>query len=122
MQAKALNNIEAAKLLTANGLFDSAASRAYYGVYLMAWHTMDRRGEQPYRKAKDGGYYWPHDCFAVKLFKDGRISELQRDEWEWLYSQRIRADYYREGIEEAMAEKASALAAAFIEYFLDEEA
>ncbi|MBI5562877.1 MAG: hypothetical protein HY894_08535 [Deltaproteobacteria bacterium] len=120
MKDKARSNLEAARLLTAKKHFDSAASRAYYAAYLMAWHVMERRGKMPSGKAKGGGRYWPHHSFPATPFDGGCLNAERREEWEWLYGLRIKADYCKEGVEEARAAKAVEVALTLIESFSKE--
>src|SRR4030067_695431 len=60
MEKKARNNIKAARVLTKNSFYDSSVSRAYYAVYLAAWHYLKAMNINPPQKAPKGGYYWPH--------------------------------------------------------------
>ncbi|MDP2689547.1 MAG: HEPN domain-containing protein [Deltaproteobacteria bacterium] len=121
MKDKALANFDAARLLTGHSFHDSAASRAYYAAYLMAWHFLQKMEYNPRHKTKDGQYYWRHDLFP-QIMCDGKfINPTQMDEWEWLYYLRIKADYYREHIEENEVKKSIQITEQFIEYFLNEE-
>ncbi len=121
MKEKALKNIEAAKLLFKNSLYDSTASRAYYSAYLMAWHYMKIIGKDPTKPAPDGTLYWPHHYFHEILCENGAIGPLQMEEWEIMMFSRIKADYYPDEIEETEARKSVLIASEFIEHFEREE-
>ena len=57
MDKKARNNIKASRVLIKNGFYDSSVSRAYYAVYLAAWHYLKDMNIYPQQKAPKGGYY-----------------------------------------------------------------
>lgn len=122
MKEKACANIEAAKLLVDNNFFDSAASRAYYAIYLIAWHTLDVLGVNPPDEARDGNQYWNHHSFPERLYEDYRlIGPHQIKKWERLYGLRIKADYYPDEITEEDAKAALISAYDFVNHFINEE-
>ena len=122
MRDKALSNYEAAKLLVAKSYFESAASRAYYAVYLMAWHFLDVRGENPQDESRDGNSYWRHYDFPDRLCDEyGVIGPIQRKNFELLRHYRIKADYYLDEIEEYEAKRSILFANELILHFASEE-
>lgn len=120
MQSKARNNINAAQLLTINGLYDSSASRAYYAAYLAAWYYLSNIGIQPGHKTQKGGYYWRHDLFPELLSDEYKlIGPLQMEKFELLYSHRIKADYYIDEVEKEESDNSIQIASDFVSFFLD---
>lgn len=122
MKDKACYNIEAARLLTENSFFDSAASRAYYATYLSAWHTLDVLGISAPDDTRDGNRYWRHDAFPNRLCEEyGLIGPAQISKWQLLYQLRIKADYYPDEITQEEAKYALLTAKDFLEHFKREE-
>lgn len=120
MESKARDNINAAQLLTLQGFCDSSASRAYYSVYLAAWHCLSNIGIQPLHNTKKGGYYWRHDMFPEILCDEYKlIGPIQMEKFELLYSLRIKADYYVDKVEKEEADNSIQIASNFISLFLD---
>lgn len=122
MENKALDNINAAQLLTTNELYDSSASRAYYATYLAAWHNLSKIGIHPKPNTKKGDAYWPHDRFPQILCDEYKlIGPIQKDKFDLLYSRRIKADYYAEKVEKEEADDSILIASSFISLFLDKK-
>jgi uncharacterized protein (UPF0332 family) len=120
MDLKARGNIEAAQLLTANEFNDSSASRAYYAVYLAAWHNLSKMGVQPQHDTKKRSSYWRHDLFPEVLCDEYKlIGPVQMEKFELLYSRRIKADYYVDKIEKEEADDSIQMASSFVRLFLD---
>jgi uncharacterized protein (UPF0332 family) len=115
MESKARDNMNAAQLLTINGLYDSPASRAYYAAYLAAWYHLSNIGIQPGHKTQKGGYYWRHDLFPELLCDEYKlVGPLQMKKFELLYSHRIKADYYIDRVEKEEAANSTILRFCFI--------
>ena len=54
-----------------------------------------------------GNRYWPHTSFAQTLFDWGAMNDLDvRDDFEFLRSRRVQADYFPDPITEEQAEGA----------------
>jgi uncharacterized protein (UPF0332 family) len=120
MESKARDNMNAAQLLTINGLYDSSASRAYYAAYLAAWYHLLNIGIQPGHKTQKGGYYWRHHLFPDLLSHEYKlIGPLQMEKFELLYSHRIKADYYIDEVEKEEADNSIQIASDFVSFFLD---
>lgn len=120
MESKARDNMNAAQLLTINGLYDSSASRAYYAAYLAAWYHLSNIGIQPGHKTQKGGYYWRHNLFPKLLCDEYKlIGPLQMEKFELLYSCRIKADYYIDEVEKEEAANSIQIASDFVSFFLD---
>jgi len=120
MDLKARGNFEAAQLLTANEFNDSSASRAYYAVYLAAWHNLSKMGVQPQHDTKKRSSYWRHDLFPEVLCDEYKlIGPIQMEKFELLYSRRIKADYYVDKIEKEEADDSIQMASSFVTLFLD---
>ncbi|MEK7279553.1 MAG: HEPN domain-containing protein [Nitrospirota bacterium] len=120
MENKALDNINAAQLLTTNEFYDSSASRAYYATYLAAWHNLSKIGIRP--QHRKGGSYWCHDLFPEILCDEYKIiGPIQMEKFELLYSRRIKADYYAEKVEKEEADDSIRIASSFVSLFLDKK-
>jgi len=121
MDQKARSNLEAANVLVDAELFDSAASRAYYAVYLSGWSWLSANNEEP-PTDDDGRRYWPHASFAEKLFEWGALEQPeQRDDFEYLRNRRIQADYFVDPINRDEAQEAVTLATTLVRQFLGED-
>ena len=120
MEKKARNNIKAARVLTKNSFYDSSVSRAYYAVYLAAWHYLKAMDIHPQQKAPKGGYYWPHHKLPEILCDEyGFIGLEQMEKLELICSRRIKADYYVDNIEKEEAQNSLSIASHFVAFFLD---
>ena len=120
MEKKARNNIKAARVLTKNSFYDSSVSRAYYAVYLAAWHYLKAMNIHPPQKAPKGGYYWPHHKLPEILCDEyGCIGPEQMEKLEVIYSRRIKADYAIDNIEKEEAQNSLSIASNFIAFLLD---
>jgi len=120
MEKKARNNIKASRVLIKNGFYDSSVSRAYYAVYLAAWHYLKAMNINPPQKAPKGGYYWPHHKLPEILCDEyGCIGPEQMEKLELICSRRIKADYYVDNIEKEEAQNSLSIATNFITFFLD---
>lgn len=110
MEEKAKTNLQAAELLKGHRFFDSCASRAYYAAYLAGWAWMLNANQTP-PADEHGNKYWPHSSFAQELFNWGALSDLELlDDFEFLRSRRVQADYYRDPVMEEQAEEAVEIA------------
>jgi uncharacterized protein (UPF0332 family) len=94
---KARESLSAAHALMENGYFDSVASRAYYSVYLGAWHKLDCIAIPPDAE-RNGNRFWRHDRFPGNLTHYLRIDEDLEEQLEWLYQLRLKADYFAESV------------------------
>ncbi|MBI4950297.1 MAG: HEPN domain-containing protein [Deltaproteobacteria bacterium] len=122
MDDKATSNYEAAKLLLEKSFFDSSASRAYYAAYMKACHYLDIIGIPPPIDGIGRVRNWKHYDFATKLhYNHDVITSFQMRKWERLYSKRVRADYYPDGIKEEEARNSVIIAFEFLEHFTNEE-
>ena len=75
---------------------------------------MDVKGQEP--PIKGGSRYWPHAAFAELLFDWGALdSPNLKDDLEFLYSQRIKADYYEESISDGEALEVLSIAESIVE-------
>ncbi len=120
MGKKARNNIKASRGLTKNGFYDSSVSRAYYAVYLAAWHYLKAMNINPPQKAPKGGYYWPHHKLPEILCDEyGCIGPEQMEKLELIYFRRIKADYTVDNIEKEEAQNSISIASNFLAFFLD---
>ena len=120
MEKKARNNIKASRVLNRNGFYDSSVSRAYYAVYLAAWHYLKGMNIYPSHRAPKGGYYWPHHKFPEILCDEyGCIGPEQMEKLELIYFRRIKADYMVDKIEKEEALNSLSIATNFIAFFLD---
>ncbi len=108
MKQKALENLQAARLLTAQvpPLSNAAVSRAYYAAYHACWHVLENQGyEVP---DHDGRRYWRHDTFPIEALRAGVVDEDGREAMEELYAARLTADYFEDDL---LAEQALHLVA-----------
>lgn len=120
MEKKARNNIKASRVLTKNGFYDSSVARAYYAVYLAAWHYLKDMNIYPQQKAPKGGYYWPHHKLPEILCDEyGFIGPEQMEKLELIYFRRIKADYTVDNIEKEESQNSISIASNFIAFFLD---
>ena len=120
MESKSRDNMNAAQLLTINGLYDSSASRAYYAAYLAAWYHLSNIGIQPMHETQKGGYYWRHDLFPELLCDESKlIGPIQMEKFELLYSRRIKADYYIDKVDKEESTTSIQLSSDFVSFFLD---
>lgn len=120
MNKKARSNIKASRVLIKNGFHDSSVSRAYYAVYLAAWHYLKGMNIHPQQKAPKGGYYWPHHRLPEILCDEyGFIGPAQMEKLELIYFRRIKADYTVDNIEKEEAQNTISIASNFITFFLD---
>jgi len=121
MEEKARSNLKAAEVLVNAQLFDSAASRAYYAAYLAGWSWLAANNQEPPPDA-DGRRYWRHASFPERLFEWGALHDPdQRDDFEFLRSRRVQADYYVDPINSDEAEEALGLATALVGQLLGED-
>ena len=119
MDSKAKRNLQASHVLVDTGLFDSAASRAYYAVYLAGWSCMSTHREEP-PVDRDGRRYWPHASFAERLFEWGALADLdRRDDFEYLRDRRVHADYFRDPLTREEAEEALGIAGTLLGELLE---
>ena len=119
MEKKSRNNIKAARVLTKNGFYYSSVSRAYYAVYLAAWHYLKAMNIHPQQKAPKGGYYWSyHKLPEILCDEYGCIGPAQMEKLELIYSRRIKADYTVDNIEKEEAQNSLSIAINFIAFFL----
>ena len=120
MEKKARNNLKASRALNRNGFYDSSVSRAYYAVYLAAWHYLKAMNIYPEQKAPKGGCYWPHHRFPEILCDEyGFIGPGQMEKLELIYIRRIKADYTVDSIEKEEVQNTISIASNFIAFFLD---
>lgn len=120
MEEKARLNLRAAAVLVNAELFDSATSRAYYAVYLAGWSWLAANNQEPPPDA-ERRWYWPHASFPERLFEWGALRDPdQRDDFEFLRSRRVQADYYVDPISSDEAGEALGLATALVGQLLAE--
>lgn len=114
MKLKALENIRAARTLTelTRPCPNAAASRAYYAAYLACWFRLSEDGHPvPLHGARR---YWRHDTFPNEILKAGIVDEEGSEVVDYLYSQRVIADYYPDDIGPAEARDLTQLAIDFL--------
>lgn len=100
LDEKARENLEAAERLLPDedgreGLFNAAATRIYYAVYLAVADCALRRG-LPF--TDDGRSYFRHDRLPRDARGWGILDVDGAEELEILYSMRIRADYLEDQV------------------------
>jgi len=98
MIGKSDENLKAARQLLDTGRNNAAASRAYYSAYHACWWALDNAGIIP-DSIKDGNRFWRHTTIAEKacLYGPRGFSAELRDRYdEFLYPERLLADYYPE--------------------------
>lgn len=98
MEQKAKENLGAAKalLLVGDEYTNAATSRAYYAAYLACWTLLVDQGHQP--RTTDRGTYFPHKELPDLAQNAGVLTDDERDQLEFLESQRVVADYYRDDV------------------------
>jgi uncharacterized protein (UPF0332 family) len=115
MDHKARQNLAAAEVLIAQGFFDSTASRAYYAVYLAGWSWLTGAGKEPYEG------HWAHRAMPKLLHDFEALGDDQREDMKFLYTQRVKADYYKDAIEQAEAQETLSIARALLDELLETE-
>jgi HEPN domain len=115
MLRKAMENIEAAKLLEGWKLFNAVANRAYYAAYQAGWCFLVSSGHPV--PESDRGRYWPHDRILDDLADAGMAPY---PEWEedidLLQNQRVKADYTPDALHEATVTRLVAQAERIVEW------
>jgi len=105
MKSKALENLRAARdlLESETPSPNAAATRAYYAAYHACWYRLQEDG---YETPEYGGRrYWRHDSFPREILKAGILDEDGADDVSFLYSKRVTADYFPDGIDFHEAEE-----------------
>lgn len=109
---KSRENLEAVERLLPDedfheALFNAAASRAYYAAYL----AIADRAQQLYRGfTGEKATYYRHDTLADDAVAWGIIDHDLGDRLRWLYTTRIKADYYEDQVTLEEASRALDLA------------
>lgn len=109
-----LENLEAADHLLEHGFgvfSNAAASRAYYAAYLAVADAAQRDG-----RGFDGKHeYYKYDQLPDNAQYWGLVSSDEKEALRLLYSTRVKADYWEEGVEIEEAELVSQFARTLVE-------
>ena len=98
MERKAIENLEAARLLMTGDdpCPNAAASRAYYAAYQACWALLVAEDHRP--EKSDRGTYFPHKTLPEIAVRTGVLTKMEGDQLEFLESQRVVADYFEDQI------------------------
>ena len=113
---KAHENIDAAERLLPDdsggrdGLFNAAASRAYYAAYHAVAHDAQRR-QRAFTSDKE---YYRHDELPADAARWGILDADQAEDLGWLLQLRLKADYYEDHVEVDEASEAFEVARALV--------
>jgi uncharacterized protein (UPF0332 family) len=106
MIVKARENLECAKLLALDqyAYYDAVANRAYFAAYHAGWYYLVSLG---YRVPKtQQGTYWPHRAISDTLEDAGAHPYENWDsDWDYLWNQRVKADYEVDEVSKNAARK-----------------
>ncbi len=106
MERKAIENLEAARLLMANEADpcpNAATNRAYYAAYQACWALLTEKGVHPQRTER--GTYFPHKALPEIAVNARVLTAQQGDQLEFLESQRVIADYFADEVSARMAQQ-----------------
>lgn len=120
LDEKARENLEAAGRLLPDDaserepLNNASASRAYYAAYLAIAHEAQARDLAfTGRRA-----YYRHDRFPEDARGAGIVDDATAEDLRWLYTLRIKADYYADQVNLEEASEAFGVAEAIVERVL----
>ena len=110
MEREAQENLIAARALLEreDPCTNAATSRAYYAAYQACWTRMLDADHKP--AATDRGSYFLHKELPGQARAAGVLSPEESEELEFLESQRVVADYYRDDVTELTAQESVASA------------
>jgi uncharacterized protein (UPF0332 family) len=123
MIRKARENLDCAKTLVLDqyAYYDAAANRAYYAAYHAAWHHLTQTGHTV--PTKNRGAYWPHERISDILEDTGACPYPDWDaDWDYLWSQRIKADYRVDNVTKGAARKVLEHAEQIVAWVTENEA
>ena len=118
---KAKDNLEAASILLDREQYSSTASRAYYAVYLAAYHKLETLGIHPYDAEGRPKDRWLHNLLPDIARAELCLSADQKDIWEILFGSRVKADYSVEPVDPVEAAIAIEDAKTLVEVLLKNE-
>ena len=109
MKERAYENLKAAAMLAKDAdVFPNAATtRAYYAAYLACWWQLNQKGERT-PVTEDGDEYFPHKKIADLARRRCVLDDDLAEKLDYLRDQRVRADYYPDGVAPAEARAAVA--------------
>jgi uncharacterized protein (UPF0332 family) len=122
MERKARENLEAARLLLEgeDHCPNSSISRAYYAAYHACWDAMVDAGH-PVPEVRRSVRYFHHQTFPQEVCDAGVLDEQQAGDLDYLYNQRIKADYYEDDVTLEEARAALKVSEALVHRLLEEQ-
>jgi hypothetical protein len=104
------------RLIGENPLPNAAATRAYYAAYHACWYALENQGYPV--PNRNGKMYWPHDTFADETLRLGLLDDDESESLAALYSARVLADYFPDGLSPEQARELAVSARAIIDRVL----